>query len=509
MFMSSTICIIIAIVLYLGMMLYVGYACSKRNSNVDDFYLGGRKLGPIVTAMSAEASDMSSWLLMGLPGVAYATGIADAAWTAIGLAIGTYLNWLIVARRIRVYSHTTGSITLPDFFSNRYGDKKHLLSSVAAVIIIIFFIPYTASGFAACGKLFNSLFGIDYMLAMLVSAAIIVGYCALGGFLAASTTDLIQSIVMTIALFIVICFGISSAGGWDAVVDNAKALPGYLSLTEIYDPSAGTSSSYSALTIVSTLAWGLGYFGMPHVLLRFMATEDEDKLKTSRRIATIWVVISMSVAVLIGIVGLSMSKTGVLPMLEDSETIIIKIAHVISQHGIIPALIAGIILSGILASTMSTSDSQLLAAASSVSQNIIRDLFGVKMSEKKSMNTARVTVILIAIVAVFLARNPNSSVFKIVSFAWAGFGATFGPVVLLALFWKRSNQWGALAGMIAGGVMVFVWKFGIATLGGVFAIYELLPAFVIACIVNVVVSLLTPAPSSEVTDTFDAVAAKM
>ncbi|MGM9629874.1 sodium/proline symporter PutP [Butyricicoccus sp.] len=507
--MSSTICIVIAIVLYLAMMLYVGYACSKRNSNVDDFYLGGRKLGPFVTAMSAEASDMSSWLLMGLPGVAYATGIADAAWTAIGLAIGTYLNWLIVARRIRVYSHTTGSITLPDFFSNRYGDKKHLLSSVAAVIIIIFFIPYTASGFAACGKLFNSLFGVDYMFAMLVSAAIIVGYCALGGFLAASTTDLIQSIVMTIALFIVICFGIVSAGGWDAVLDNARALPGYLSLTEIHDPASSTSSSYSPLTIASTLAWGLGYFGMPHVLLRFMATEDEDKLKTSRRIATIWVVISMAVAVLIGIVGLAMSNAGVLPALEDSETVIINIAHVISQYGIIPALIAGVILSGILASTMSTADSQLLAAASSVSQNIIQDLFGVQMSEKKSMRTARVTVVLIAIVAVFLARDPNSSVFKIVSFAWAGFGATFGPVVLLALFWKRSNKWGALAGMVAGGVMVFVWKFGIATLGGVFAIYELLPAFVIACIVNVVVSLLTPAPSREVTDIFDAVAAKM
>ncbi|WP_394272418.1 sodium/proline symporter PutP [Butyricicoccus sp.] len=507
--MSSTICIVIAIVLYLAMMLYVGYACSKRNSNVDDFYLGGRKLGPFVTAMSAEASDMSSWLLMGLPGVAYATGIADAAWTAIGLAIGTYLNWLIVARRIRVYSHTTGSITLPDFFSNRYGDKKHLLSSVAAVIIIIFFIPYTASGFAACGKLFNSLFGVDYILAMLVSAAIIVGYCALGGFLAASTTDLIQSIVMTIALFIVICFGIVSAGGWDAVLDNARALPGYLSLTEIHDPASSTSSSYSPLTIASTLAWGLGYFGMPHVLLRFMATEDEDKLKTSRRIATIWVVISMAVAVLIGIVGLAMSNAGILPALEDSETVIINIAHVISQYGIIPALIAGVILSGILASTMSTADSQLLAAASSVSQNIIQDLFGVQMSEKKSMRTARVTVVLIAIVAVFLARDPNSSVFKIVSFAWAGFGATFGPVVLLALFWKRSNKWGALAGMVAGGVMVFVWKFGIATLGGVFAIYELLPAFVIACIVNVVVSLLTPAPSREVTDIFDAVTAKM
>ena len=240
-----------------------------------------------------------------------------------------------------------------------------------------------------------------------------------------------------------------------------------------------------------------------------MATEDENKLKTSRRIATVWVVISMTVAVTIGIVGLAMSHAGVLPALEDSETIIISIAHVISQYGMIPAFIAGIILSGILASTMSTSDSQLLAAASSVSQNIMQDLFGLKMSEKKSMLVARITVILIAVVGVFLARDPSSNVFRIVSFAWAGFGATFGPVVLLALFWKRSNKWGALAGMVAGGIMVFAWKFGIATLGGVFAIYELLPAFLVACAVNVIVSLLTPAPEQHVIDTFEQVSADL
>ena len=504
--MSSTICITIAIVLYLVMMLYIGFICSRRNSNVDDFYLGGRKLGPLVTAMSAEASDMSSWLLMGLPGVAYVTGIADPAWTAIGLAIGTYLNWLIVARRIRIYTHMTDSITIPDFFSNRYGDKKHLLSSVAAVIIIIFFIPYTASGFAACGKLFNMLFGLNYITAMLISAAIIVGYCTLGGFLAASTTDLIQSIVMTIALIVVIFYGIANAGGWGAVMENARALPGYFSLTQIYDPASGTASPYGALTSASMLAWGLGYFGMPHVLLRFMAIEDEDKVRVSRRIATIWVVISMTVAVLIGVVGLTMSKVGALPALEDSETIIIAIAQSISSHGILAALIAGVILAGILAATMSTADSQLLAAASSVSQNIIRDLFGIKLSQKKSMTVARVTVVIIAVISIFLARNPNSSVFRIVSFAWAGFCATFGPVVLFALFWKRSNMWGALCGMIAGGVMVFVWKFGISTLGGVFGIYELLPAFLAACAVNIIVSLLTPAPSAEVLQMYHKVA---
>lgn len=505
----SNVIIVVAIVAYLAMMLYIGFRMSNKNKNTDDFYLGGRKLGPLVTAMSAEASDMSSWLLMGLPGVAYLTGVADAAWTAIGLAVGTYLNWLLVARRIRVYTHTTNSITIPDFFADRYGDKKHILSSVAAVIIIIFFIPYTASGFAACGKLFNQLFGVNYMIAMIVSAAIIVGYCALGGFLAASTTDLIQSIVMTIAIVIVVIYATHMAGGMDAVLTNARALPGYLSLTSVYDPETGSSSAYGALTSFSMLAWGLGYFGMPHVLLRFMATEDDKKIKTSRRIATVWVVISMAVAVFIGIAGLGMTKAGALPVLADPERIIITVAQLISSHGILAAVIAGVILSGILASTMSTSDSQLLAASSSFSQNLLQDLFGVKLTQKQSIAIARLTVVVIAVIAVFLARNPDSSVFKIVSFAWAGFGATFGPIVLLALFWKRSTLQGALSGMIVGGIMVFVWKFLIAPMGGIFGIYELLPAFVLALLVNVVVSLATPAPSADVLATFDEVQARL
>ena len=504
--MTAQFCIIFAIIIYLLMMILIGINYSKKNSNVSDFYLGGRKLGPLVTAMSAEASDMSSWLLMGLPGVAYLSGIADASWTAIGLAVGTYINWLVVAKRIRLYSQATGSFTLPDFFSKRYGDDKNLLTCVSAIIIVIFFIPYTASGFAACGKLFGTLFGTNYQLAMILSAIIIVIYCTMGGFLAVSTTDLIQSITMTIALFVVILFGTSVAGGTDAVIANAKELPGYLSMFQMHNAAEGTASPYSFLTICSTMAWGLGYFGMPHILLRFMAIEDEKKLKISRRIASVWVVISMTVAILIGLIGYSISKAGAIPMLEGSgqaETIIVRIADLLSSHGVIPALIAGVILAGILAATMSTADSQLLAAASSISQNLLQDFFKIKISEKASIRIARGTVIAISAIAVVLANNPDSSVFQIVSFAWAGFGAAFGPVVLSALFWKRSNKWGALAGMIAGGSMIFIWKYGIARFCGVFKIYELLPAFIFALIVNVVVSLATAAPSKEVTDVFE------
>jgi sodium/proline symporter len=504
---TSQICILIAIVIYLCMMIYVGIRYSKTNEQADDFYLGGRKLGPFVTAMSAEASDMSSYLLMGLPGVAYLTGTADVGWTAIGLAAGTYLNWLLVSRRIRRYSSHLGSFTLPEFFAKRYGDDKHILTLIAAIIIVVFFVPYTASGFAACGKLFSTLFGMNYMAAMLLSAAVIVLYCTLGGFLAVSTTDLIQSITMTVALVIVVCYGAIVSGGFGSVIANARELPGYLSMVQTYVLETASAKPYTPLTVISTLAWGLGYFGMPHILLRFMAIEDEKKLKLSRRIATVWVIISMGIAIFIGIVGYSMSKVGVIPMLmgSSSETVIIQIASVLSTHGVIPALIAGVILAGILAATMSTADSQLLAAASSISQNLVQDFGKKKIAQKTSLLIARLTVIAISLVAVFIARDPNSSIFKIVSFAWAGFGAAFGPVVLLALFWKRSNRQGALAGMIAGGVMVFVWKYGIATLSDALAIYELLPAFIIALLANVVVSLATAAPSDEIVKTFEKV----
>ena len=506
----SQIIIMAAILIYLAAMLGVGFYCSKQNNSVDDFYLGGRKLGPFVTAMSAEASDMSSWLLMGLPGVAYLSGVASAAWTAIGLAIGTYVNWLIVARRIRVYSKAYEAFTVPDFFAKRFGDKKGILTGIAALMIIIFFIPYTASGFAACGKLFSSLFGVNYMAAMIISAAVIVGYCALGGFLAASTTDLIQSIVMTIALVVVVVFGINVAGGLDVVIDNARQLPGYLDFFHSYWVETQSAEKYSFLSIASTMAWGLGYFGMPHILLRFMAIEDENKLKISRRVATVWVVISLTIGVFIGIVGYSMSKAGAIEVLtgSNSETIIVRVAHLLSTYGAIPAIIGGLILAGMLAATMSTADSQLLAAASAVSQNLVKDCFHIKITEKMSIVVARITVVVIAVIGVFMASNPDSSVFDIVSFAWAGFGATFGPVVLVSLFWKGANRYGVLAGMVSGGVMIFLWKYVIAKLGGVFAIYELLPAFIVAVAVIVVVSLVTGGPEQEVLEKFEQVKAQ-
>ena len=507
----SQIGMLIAMVAYLISMLYIGFLVSDRNASAGDFFLGGRKLGPLVTAMSAEASDMSSWLLMGLPGLAYLSGIADPGWTAIGLAIGTYLNWLIVAKRIRIYTEVNDSITIPEFFSNRYADDKRILTFVAAVIIVIFFIPYTGSGFAACGKLFSSLFGMDYHAAMVISAFVIIGYTSLGGFLAASTTDLIQSIVMTFALLVILLFGTAKAGGIGAVVANAAKLPGYFSMGATYDPVSGISSPYSMIAIFSTLAWGLGYFGMPHILLRFMAIEVDAKLVLSRRIASIWVVISMAVAVFIGVTGLGMSAAGAIPVLEgsNSETIIVQIANLLAQHGFLAALIAGVVLSGILASTMSTADSQLLAASSSISNDILCDVFHLHLSEKRLVYVARASLLIIAMISIIIAWDPNSSVFKIVSFAWAGFGAAFGPVVLLALFWRRSNKYGAIAGMVAGGVMVFVWKYGVRPLGGGFNIYELLPAFIVAIVVNVIVSLVTPAPNAAVTADFDEVATRM
>ncbi len=512
---SNLIIMLITIVAYMLMMVGIGIFCSKKNENVSDFYLGGRKLGPIVTAMSAEASDMSSWLLMGLPGVAYLTGCAEAGWTAIGLAIGTYVNWLIVAKRLRVYSQTCGAITLPGFFSSRYRDSKNILMGIAAIIILVFFVPYTASGFAACGKLFATLFGIPYHAAMIASAIIIIAYTSIGGFLAASTTDLIQSIVMTLALIILVIFGVSAAGGMGTVMENAEGLKDYLSFTALHNPDGGESTPYGALPIASTLAWGLGYFGMPHILLRFMAIEDKEKVKTSRRIASVWVVISMAVAIFIGIIGNTLSAQGTIEKLSGSseaETIIMKMATYMSENGALLAILGGLIFSGILASTMSTSDSQLLAASSSMSENLLKGMFRVKMNDKQSMISARAVLVVIAMLSVIVAWNPDSSVFRIVSFAWAGFGATFGPVMLLALFWKRSNKWGALAGMVSGGVMVFLWKFVIAGFGGVWAIYELLPAFVVALVVNVVVSLTVKQDKKELDDMaqeFDAVNAEM
>ena len=336
---ASTICILVTIVLYLIMMVSIGAYFSRINKNTDDFYLGGRRLGPLVAAMSAEASDMSSWLLLGLPGLALATGLAEASWTAIGLAVGTYLNWLFVAKRLRVYTQKIDAVTIPDFFSKRFGDDKHILTMISALIIVIFFVPYTASGFAACGKLFSTMFGMDYVQTMLISAAVIVLYCTLGGFLAASTTDFIQSVIMTIALVVVLGFAEGVTNGFDNVFANVQSFDGYLDIFKGCNVETGAVGSYGALPIASTLAWGLGYFGMPHILLRFMAIDDKKKIKLSRRVASVWVVISMGVAILIGVAGYSLMKNGIVPHYADNseaEAVVIDIAKVIASHGYIP-----------------------------------------------------------------------------------------------------------------------------------------------------------------------------
>ncbi|MBQ7677634.1 MAG: sodium/proline symporter [Lachnospiraceae bacterium] len=508
--------IVISILVYLMVMLLVGFISSRKTNDVSDFYLGGRKLGPLVTAMSAEASDMSSYLLMGVPGVAYFSGIADAGWTAMGLIVGTYLNWLFTARRLRNYTDRVKAITLPEYFRNRFHDTTNVLLLIGAVFIIIFFVPYTASGFSACGKLFSSLFEVDYHLAMIVSAVIIVGYTTTGGFLAASTTDFIQSIVMTIALLIVLFYGVSNVGGIDAVVANAGNLAGYLNLSAMHNNVTGAADPYGLFNKITMFCWGLGYFGMPHILLRFMAIENPDKLKLSRRVASVWVLLSLGVAVFIGVVGRAMTEGGFLASLLDpenptsaskAETLIVVLADHISKNGFGYALIAGVILAGILASTMSTADSQLIAASSAVSENIIQDVFKVNLDEAGAMLTARTTLVVVAVLGVVIAWNPNSSVFNIVSFAWAGFGAVFGPVTLLSLYWKRTTKAGAIAGMLAGGVMVFFWKYMIRPMGGVFDLYELGPAFLVAIIVIAAVSLATKEPEAEIIKEFDEVAA--
>ena len=340
---------------------------------------------------------------------------------------------------------------------------------------------------------------------MLICAVVIVAYTTIGGFMAASTSDFLQSVIMTMALAAVVIYMVVNAGGFDTMSQNLSTLPGYFRMDATYIAETNSASPYGPLKIVSTLAWGLGYFGMPHILLRFMAIEDANKLKLSRRVASVWVVIAMGIAVLIGVAGLGMVKNGTLSAetVADPERIIVYIADMISQHGVIAALLAGVILAGILAATMSTADSQLLAAASSASQNIIKETFCKNISEKTVMIIARVSVLMISVVAAFLALDPDSSVFKIVSFAWAGFGAAFGPAMLMMLFWRRVNKWGVLAGMVSGGVMVFVWKFGIANISPAFNVYELLPAFIISLVCIIVVSLLTPAPSQDVLDEFD------
>ncbi|MBQ9781639.1 MAG: sodium/proline symporter PutP [Clostridia bacterium] len=496
---------LISMIVYMSAIIGIGvYFMKKSAKSSETFFLGGRSLGPWVAAMSAEASDMSGWLLMGLPGVAYWCGIADAAWTAIGLAIGTYVNWLVVAKRLRNYSEVAGnSITLPEFFSNRFKEKNKIILTISAVFILIFFTVYASSCFVTCGKLFGTLFNQDYKVMMIIGAIFVVVYTFLGGFLAESVSDFMQAIVMVLALSVTLIAGVISAGGIGNVIENAKSIPGFFSFFTMATPNGagtfGAPTDYGILTIFSMLAWGLGYFGMPQVLLRFMAIRKQSELKMSRRIATVWVVISLFVAVIIGIVGRSMFFDAFASK-GDAENIFILMAT-----NLFPPLIAGIVMAGILAATISSSDSYILIAASAFAKNIFGGIIKKDATDKEVMIVSRIVIVVLALIGVLLALDENSVIFELVSFAWAGFGATFGPLMLFSLFYKRTTQAGAIAGMLTGGAMVFIWKLLLNPLGGVFAIYELLPAFIISSIVILVVSLLTKEPSKEIQDEFEKV----
>lgn len=510
---GDTLQILIAMCAYMLVVIGIGLFFAKRaNQNSDNYFLGGRSLGPWIAAMSAEASDMSGWLLMGLPGVAYWCGLADAAWTAIGLAFGTYINWLLVSRRLRNYSAIAGNaITIPDYFSNRFHDGKKVLMSISAIFILVFFTIYASSCFVTCGKLFSTLFGFSYHSMMIAGALFVIIYTFLGGFLAESASDFMQSIVMITALVIILTASTIAAGGPDKVYENIKNIPGFFEFFGIAQPTVtngvqqvqngqplfDSAGTYGFLTILSTLSWGLGYFGMPQVLLRFMAIRKASELKKSRRIATTWAVISMVAAVLIGLIGRALYPTA-LTTASSAENIFILISS-----NLLPPLAAGLVMAGILAATISSSDSYLLIAASAFSKNIFQGIVKKNASEKMVMNVSRITLIAVAVIGMLIALDENSIIFKVVSFAWAGFGATFGPIMLFSLFWKRTNIYGAVAGMLSGGIMVFVWKLLIKPLGGIFGIYELLPAFVISCLFIVIVSLMTKQPSKEMQEEFD------
>ncbi len=514
--MDDKIQLLIAMSGYILIVIMIGvFFAKKSQQNSENYFLGGRSLGPWVAAMSAEASDMSGWLLMGLPGVAYWCGIADAAWTAIGLAVGTYVNWLIVSKRLRSYSIVSGdSITVPDFLSNRFHEKKKVILGISAVFILIFFTIYAASCFVTCGKLFSGLFGYSYHSMLFVGAAFVLIYTILGGFLAESASDFMQAVVMIIALVGVLVCGIIHAGGIEAVIQNAREIPGYFSLTAMATPVTdangvqqavnnaplfGDSSKYGILTILSTASWGLGYFGVPQVLLRFMAIRKSSELKMSRRIATVWVLISLTAAVSIGVLGRFILPTDAgLATQSGAENVFAHLAQRLFHP-----LLAGVVMAGILAATISSSDSYLLIAASAVSKNLFEGIIKKDATDKQVMKLSRIMLLVITAVGIAIAWNENSVIFEVVSFAWSGFGATFGPIILFSLFWKRVNRPGAIAGMLSGGITVFVWKLLLKPLGGVFGIYELLPAFLVSCIFIVVVSLCTEKPSKQIEDEFE------
>jgi len=509
--------LIIAFVLYLGLMVFVGIRSAKDNNSASDFFLGGRKVGPWVTALSAEASDSSAWVLMGLPGLCYLGGFKETFWTAIGLIVGTYLAWLFIAKPLRKCSITYGdSITIPEFLTNRFKDKTHILSIVSVFFIVVFFTIYTASGFVACAKLFRSVFGLNWNTGLLIGFVIILSYTILGGYRAVCTTDFIQGSLIFVAFVvsgIVIVVSLGGFGNATAQVQSftERAMNGEFGAAML--KSFTGNQSFSAMSAVSAFAWCLGYFGMPHIIIRFMGCRSNKEIKTARRVGITWMIISYIGAVLIGALGTAyLLNHGIILGADPSEvtTAGLKVLGTGTQEAVFsetmlkmfPAFIAGLFLCGILAASMSTADSQLLSASSAIGQDIYKGLIKKDASDKKVLLVSRICVFVIAVLGLLLALNPESSIFGLVSFAWSGFGGTFGPLIILALYWRRTTSTGAIAGLICGGITDVVWHYLPADKCAIFGVYEILPAFIVCLVVTIIVSLCTK-PDDEVLSKFD------
>ncbi|MDY2685902.1 MAG: sodium/proline symporter PutP [Selenomonadaceae bacterium] len=487
--MTHDLTIINTFVLYIGLMMAIGVYYYRRTRNMSDYFLGNRKLGAWVTSMSAEASDMSGWMLMGVPGFAYLAGL-NAGWIAVGIAIGTWANWHFIAARLRKYTELAkNSLTLPEFLQNRYEDKSGILRIVPAIFILIFFIIYSASGFVSAGRLFETVFGIPYPVAVFIGAGSVVFYTLIGGFLAVSRTDFIQGVMMFFAILVVPITATVEMGGVGVTMDALQNVQASM-LQPLTKPDGSTMG---VIELISLLAWGIGYFGQPHILVRFMAVRSSGEIRQATRIAMTWVILSLAAAVAVGMVG----RVFLADPLEGtaSETVFLVLTNTM-----FPPFLAGLILSAVLAAIMSTASSQLLVAASAFAQDFYRTLLRKNAEQAELVWIARASVFVIAALAIFLALNPNSFILDMVSYAWAGFGAAFGPAILMSLFWKRTTRNGAVAGIIVGGVTVLIWK-----QLALFGLYEIVPGFLFSLLAIFVVSKLDKEPPASVQATFDAV----
>lgn len=503
--------VLIAFAVYLLIMIVIGIIYMKRTNNSEDYFLGGRGLGGWVAALSAQASDMSGWLLMGLPGAIYAMGTGQA-WIAIGLFLGTVFNWVCISSRLRRYTiKANNSLTLPAYFENRFRDNKKILLLISSIVIVIFFLVYTASALAAGGKLFNSVFGLDYHIALAIGAGVILLYTFMGGFMAVCVTDFVQGTLMLVGLMIVPIAAFFILGGGDGVaqvINESGVVGGASSYLNLF---TNGERPYTFVEIFSQLAWGLGYCGMPHILTRFMAIKNQKELRKSRVIAIIWVMISLGCACMLGIVGRALLFPTILGTEGTASTENVFIEMIIKMFTETYSLpfIGGLFLCGILAAIMSTADSQLLVTASAVSKDLYKDVLRPETDEKKVLAVSRWTVAIVAILAFIIAWDPDNSIMGLVSNAWAGLGAAFGPIVLMSLFWRRANLTGAVAGIISGGLTVIIWDYiplaGGQTLGVATGLYSLAVGFVFSCLCIVIFSLATKAPAQEILDEFDSV----